>query len=70
MPQVIVTDRNTTTMNLVAIVFPTSSTLLCKYNIAKNVRRRVKPTFGTKHIKLEDGKIVKLGVVMENIIDV
>lgn len=38
MPQVIVTDRNTTPMNLVAIVFPTLFVLLYKYRITKNVR--------------------------------
>ena len=38
MPKVIVTDHDTTLMNVVSIVFPTSSALLCRYHIKKKVR--------------------------------
>lgn len=69
MSQVIVNDRDTALMNYVATMFPTSFILLCKYHITKNVRSRVKPAVGTKQIKLEDGKMVKYGVVVENIMD-
>lgn len=69
MPHVIITDRDTTIMNSVAMVFPTSSILFCKYHITKNVRSRVKPTIDTKQVRNEDGKIVKHGVVVENIMD-
>lgn len=63
MPHVIIIDQDTALMNLVAMVFPTSSTLLCKYNITKNVRSRVKHVVGTKQVKGKDRKIVKPGVV-------
>lgn len=48
MPKVIVIDRDTVLMSLVAKVFPTSYALLCRYHITNNVRSRVKPTIGTK----------------------
>lgn len=69
MPQVIITDRDTTLMNSIATVFPTSSTLLCKYHIIKNMRSRVKHVADTKQVKHEDGKLVKSGVMVENIIN-
>lgn len=56
-------------MNSVAMVFPTSFALLCKYHIIKNVRSRVKPAVATKQVKGEGGKIVKHGVVEEKIVD-
>ena len=67
MPKVIVTDRDTTLMNVVAIVFLTSSALLCRYHITKNVRSRVKPVVGSKQIAGEDGKLVKSGVIVDKI---
>lgn len=69
MLNVILTDRDTTLMNSIAKVFPTSYALLCKYHITKNVRSRLKSTVGTKQIKDEDGKMVKPSVVLEKIID-
>lgn len=64
MSQVIITGCDTTLMNPVGTVFPTSLTLLCKYYITKNVRSRVKLAVGTKQVKLQDGKMVKPGVVV------
>ncbi|XP_050875905.1 uncharacterized protein LOC127079564 [Lathyrus oleraceus] len=69
MLKVIVTDRVTALMNLIAKVFPTSYALLCRYHITKNARSRVKPTVRTKQIESEDGKMVKAGVVVEKIMD-
>lgn len=68
--KVIVTGLNTALTNFVAKVFPTSYALLCRYHIRKNVISRVKPAVGTKKINGEDGKMVKVGVIMEIIIDV
>ncbi|XP_050891007.1 uncharacterized protein LOC127096489 [Lathyrus oleraceus] len=39
------------------------------YHITRNVRSRVKPAVGTKHIKAEDGKRVKASVIVEKIMD-
>ena len=36
-PQVIVTDRDSTLMNAVKNVFPESTNLLCRFHIDKNV---------------------------------
>ena len=69
MPQAIVTDRDTALMNAVAKVFPSSNALLCRYHITKNVRSRVKPAVGTELVELEDGKLVKAGVIVEKIMD-
>lgn len=43
-------------MNLVAKVFHTSYSLLCRYHITKNVRDRLKSAVGTKQINDEDEK--------------
>ena len=59
MPKAIVTDHDTTLMNVIAKVFPSSYALLCRYHITKNVRSRVKIAAGTKQIESEDGKMVK-----------
>ncbi|XP_058726144.1 uncharacterized protein LOC131597443 [Vicia villosa] len=48
MPQIIITDHDTALMNSVEIMFHTSSALLCKYHITKNVRIRVKPAVKEK----------------------
>ncbi|XP_050917826.1 uncharacterized protein LOC127135052 [Lathyrus oleraceus] len=40
------------------------------YPITNNVRSRVKPAVGKKHIEFEDRKMVKAGVIVEKIIDV
>lgn len=56
-------------MNSVTTMFPTSSALLCKYNITQNVRSRVKSAIGTKQVKHEGVRLVKPGVVVENIMD-
>ena len=65
--KVIVTDRDTALMIVVATVFPTSSTLLCRYHITKNVRSWIKPAVGSKQVAGEDGKLVKSGVIMDKI---
>lgn len=67
--KVIVTDHDTTLMNSVAKVFPTSYALLCRYDITKNVRSRVKPVVGTQQIKGEYEIIVKANVIVERIMD-
>ncbi|XP_050896317.1 protein FAR1-RELATED SEQUENCE 6-like [Lathyrus oleraceus] len=69
MLKVIVTDRYTSLMNSVAKVFPTSYALLCSCHTTKNVRSRVKVAVGTKQIKVEDGKMVKAGLIVEKIMD-
>lgn len=48
MLNVVVTDRDTALMNLIAKVFPTSYTLFYRYYIIKNVRSRIKSAVGTK----------------------
>ena len=40
---VIVTDRDLALMNVVKIVFPESTNLLCRFHIDKNVKANVKP---------------------------
>src|ERR1044072_8620348 len=69
MPKVVVIDRDTTLMNVVAIVFSTSSTLLCRYHITTNVRSRVKPVVWSKQVAGEDGKLVKSGVIVDKIME-
>lgn len=69
MSLVIITDRDNALMNSVATVFPTSSALLCKYHITKNVRSQVKPTVGTKQVNGKDRKMAKPGVVVEKIMN-
>ncbi|XP_050914620.1 protein FAR1-RELATED SEQUENCE 5-like [Lathyrus oleraceus] len=54
--QVIITDCDTTLMNLVATVFPTLSALLCKYHITKNVRSRVKHVVAPNKSNMKMGK--------------
>ncbi|XP_058761990.1 protein FAR1-RELATED SEQUENCE 5-like [Vicia villosa] len=61
--KVIVTNRDTSLMNLVATVFHTSYALLCNYHITKNVRSRVKPAVGTKKIACENQKLVKAKIM-------
>lgn len=56
-------------MDLVAKVFLILYALLCKYNVTKNVRSRLKPTVCTKQINDEDGKMVKPGMSSEKIVD-
>lgn len=65
MPQIIITNHNTTLMNSVAEVFPTSYALICRYHIIKNVISRLKPTIYIKQIKGKDEKMVKNGVWKE-----
>lgn len=69
MLNVIVTNRDTALINSIGKVFPTSNAILCLYHITKDIRSRLKPAICTKQIKGEDGKIVKLGVVLEKIMD-
>ncbi|XP_050893360.1 uncharacterized protein LOC127099673 [Lathyrus oleraceus] len=42
---------------------------MSRYHITKNVRSRVKPVVWTKQIESEDGKMVKVGVVVEKLSD-
>jgi len=57
--KVIVTDRDTGLMNVVANIFPKSTALVCEFHILKNVRARcildckVKDSKG-KHVKSSD----------------
>ena len=37
MPKVVVTDKDTTLMNVVATVLPNSSAILCYFHVGKNV---------------------------------
>ncbi|KAI5401561.1 hypothetical protein KIW84_066148 [Lathyrus oleraceus] len=69
MPKVIVIDCDIMLMNSTTKVFPTSSALLCRCHMTKNVRSQVKPAIGTKQIESEDGKMVKASVVVEKIMD-
>ena len=41
-PQVIITDRDSTLMNAVKTVFPESTNLLCQFHIDKNVKAKCK----------------------------
>lgn len=68
-PKFIITNRDTTLMNLVTKVFPTSYTLLCRYHITKNVKSRLKPAVGTTKFKGEDKKMVKASVIVERIMN-
>lgn len=69
MPHVIVTDHDIALRNWVVNVSSTSFTLLCRYNITKNMRSKLKYMVGTKQIKGEDAEMIKSSVVLENIID-
>jgi len=41
MPKVVVTDRDTTMMNVVENVIPDSSAILCYFHVGKNVRANI-----------------------------
>jgi len=41
MPKVVVTDRDTSMMNVVSNVLPDSSAILCYFHVGKNVRSRI-----------------------------
>jgi len=41
MPKVVVIDRDTDMMNVVANVLPNSSAILCYFHVGKNVRARI-----------------------------
>jgi len=41
MPKVVMTDRDTSMMNVVANVLPDSSAILCYFHVGKNVRARI-----------------------------
>lgn len=69
MSKVIEIERTTALMSSVTKVFPTSYALLYRYHITKNVRNRLKLALRIKKIKGEDGKMIKVGVVVENIMD-
>jgi len=46
--QVIISDRDSTWMNVVKIVFPESTNLLCRFHIDKNVKVKCKMYVGQK----------------------
>ncbi|GAU48301.1 hypothetical protein TSUD_132260 [Trifolium subterraneum] len=52
-PNVIVTDRDKSLMNVVPIVFPNSTALVCRYHVAKNVRAKFKAFCGAKEKNLD-----------------
>ena len=47
-PQVIITNRDSTLMNVVKIVFPEATNLLCRFHIDKNVKAKCKTLVGKK----------------------
>lgn len=65
MLKVIVTDHDTTLMNLVAKILPTSYALLCRHHITKNVISWIKLVVETKQLKVVDRKMVKACVIVE-----
>ncbi|XP_058783408.1 uncharacterized protein LOC131658091 [Vicia villosa] len=69
MPNAIVTDCDPALMNAVAKVFPSSNTLLFRYHILCNVRSKVKLAVGRKQVATEGGKVVKPGVIADQIMD-
>ena len=48
-PQVIVTDRDSTLMNAMKTIFPKSTNLLCWFHIDKNVKAKYKTFVGKKN---------------------
>ncbi|XP_058750193.1 uncharacterized protein LOC131623212 [Vicia villosa] len=69
MPKAIVTERDPALMNAVAKVFTSSDVLLCRYHISCSVRSKVKPVVGTKQVATEGGKVVKPGVIVDQILN-
>lgn len=67
MSKVIVTHRDTTPMNVVANIFPTSSALVCRCHISKNVRVKCKLHCKVKGVK---GKEVKTMDLCNTLVDV
>ncbi|KAH1242526.1 Protein FAR1-RELATED SEQUENCE 5 [Glycine max] len=49
LPVVIVTDRDLALMNVVKVVFPECTNLLCKFHIDKNVKAKCKTPIGQKN---------------------
>ena len=47
-PQVIVTDKDSTLMIVVKIIFPKATNLLCQFHIDKNVKAKCKTLVGQK----------------------
>ncbi|GAU16259.1 hypothetical protein TSUD_298910 [Trifolium subterraneum] len=60
--KVILTDRDTALMNVVAQVFPTSAALVCRVHVEKNVGSKIKAL-----VKVRQGEEVKEGIVWENL---
>jgi len=48
LPQFIVTDKDSTLMNAVKIMFLKSTNLLCRFHIDKNVKAKCKTLVGQK----------------------
>ena len=49
LPVVIVTDRDLALMNVVKVVFPECTNLLCRFHIDKNVKAKCKSLIGQKN---------------------
>lgn len=56
-------------MNSITKIFPISYDLLCMYHITKHARDIISIALETKQVNGEDEKIVKLGQILESIID-
>ena len=65
MPKVIITDRDTSLMNAVGKIFPTSTALVCEFHVLQNVRARCKLDCKVKDTK---GKEVKSSDLVDTII--
>ncbi|GAU32028.1 hypothetical protein TSUD_147240 [Trifolium subterraneum] len=62
LPKVILTDRDTALMNVVAQVFPTSAALVCRFHVEKNVSTKIKEL-----VKVRHGEDVQAAIVWENV---
>ena len=49
LPEFIVTDKDSTLVNAMKIVFPESTKLLCRFHINKNVKAKCKTLVGKKN---------------------
>jgi len=74
MQKVSVTDRDTTSMNVVAIVFPTTNALLCQFRVGKNVRAKciINYIVKSKDVKVDgkdkEVKVLKSSELVGNVI--
>jgi len=54
MPKVIITDRDTSLMNVVGKIFPTSTALVCEFHVLQNVRANRTLDCKGKEVKSSD----------------